>query len=55
MLTGYKSYIIAAVGVAFAVVSYWSGTMDFDAAVAMALGAAGLGAIRHGISTTGGK
>lgn len=50
MLNGWKTYIVAAVGVIFAAVSYWNGTMDFNAAVAMAIGSAGLGALRHGVS-----
>lgn len=50
-INGYKTYVVAAVTIAFALASYWGGTMTFDAATALALGGAGLGALRHGIST----
>ena len=50
-MNGYKTYIIAVVTIAFAGVSFWSGTMTVDAAVALALGGAGLGALRHGVAT----
>lgn len=51
MLNGAKTYLVALGTMAFAGLSYWHGTMDMNAAVQMALGGAGLGALRHGIST----
>lgn len=50
-LNGYKTYIVAAVTVVFALASWWAGTIDQSAAIAMILGALGLGGLRHGIST----
>jgi hypothetical protein len=52
-LSGAKTYIIAAATVLFAGLSYWQGTIDMNTAITLAFGASGLGALRHGISTTG--
>ena len=41
-INGYKTYIVAGITVAFAIVSYWNGSMTFDQATALALGGAGL-------------
>ena len=49
-LNGTKTYVVAATTVLYAVVSWWAGTMDQNAAMAMILGAAGLGALRHGVA-----
>ena len=51
-LQGKKTYIVAAATVVYALAEWWAGTIDQSAAVAMILGAAGMGAIRHGISTS---
>ena len=53
MFSGWKTYIVAGVTIVWALVSYWQGTMTFDAATALVLGGAGLGALRHGVSTGG--
>lgn len=50
-LSGAKTYIVAFASAAFAGISYWQGTMDMNTAIALAFGASGLGALRHGIST----
>ena len=50
--SGYKTYIVAAATIIYAVVSWWSGAMGQDAAIAMILGGAGIGALRHAVTTT---
>ena len=52
-INGYKTYIVAGVTVAYAVVAHWGGTIDTNTEITMILGALGLGALRHGISTKG--
>jgi len=49
---GYKTYFVAGATVLYAVAGLWGGTMSQDAAVAMIFGGAGLGALRHGVSST---
>ena len=49
-LSGYKTYIVAAVTIAYAITSAWQGTIDQTTAMQMILGALGLGALRHGIA-----
>lgn len=49
MLSGYKTYIICAVTVLYAGVSFFFGAMDMNTAAALVLGASGLGAIRDAI------
>ncbi len=51
-LNGAKTYLVALGTVAFAGLSYWQHTMDLNTAIELALGAGGLGALRHGISTS---
>lgn len=51
-LTGMKTYIVAFATVLYALVQYWNGAMSVNAAVAMVVGALGMAALRHGVSTT---
>lgn len=48
-INGRKTYIIAGLTIAFALASWWGGTMSYDQAVALALGGAGLGALRNAL------
>lgn len=48
-INGHKTYIIAAVTVLFALASWWNGSMTYDQAIALALGGAGLGALRNAL------
>lgn len=49
-INGSKTYIVAAVTIAFALAQLWQGAIDQNTAMEMVLGAMGLGALRHGIS-----
>lgn len=51
-LNGKKTYIVAAVTVAYAAAEYWNGQISQQAAIGMILGAGGLGGLRHGLSST---
>lgn len=51
-LNGYKTYIVCAFTVAYAVVSGWNGTMTGQAEMDMILAALGAAGIRHGVSTS---
>lgn len=54
-LQGKKTYIIAAFGIASLWVQVWAGTLDQAQAIEGTLGFLGLGAVRHGVSTTKGS
>lgn len=49
-LSGSKTYIVAAVMVAYAIVEWWNGAMMQDQAAQMVLNALGLGGLRAGVS-----
>lgn len=49
-INGYKTYIVAAVTIAYALVDAWQGGALTQADTAMILGALGIGAVRHGIN-----
>jgi hypothetical protein len=49
-LTGKKTYIVAAATIAYAVLGYYTGNLDFNRAVEVALNAAGLAALRAGVA-----
>ena len=51
-LAGKKTYVVAALTIAFAAVEYWAGGMTQKEAVELVLGSAGLGALRHGLTGT---
>lgn len=53
LLNGHKTYIVAAATILFAVVQYWNGASDETSMILTILGALGLGAVRHAISTGG--
>lgn len=48
-INGYKTYIVAAITIAYAVVEYWNGSVTQTGMVDMILAALGASAIRHGI------
>lgn len=50
-LTGWKTYLVCIVGVLYAIVSYWNGSMDFNTMIAFILGAGGIGGLRSGVTT----
>lgn len=49
LLSGKKTYIVAIVTVLYAIVVVGIGQNDWSGAVALILGASGLGALRHGV------
>ena len=51
-LEGYKTYIIAAAGIAALWSQVWAGTIDESTAINGTLGFLGLGALRHGVTTS---
>jgi hypothetical protein len=51
-LSGAKTYLVAAGTIAYASLAYWHGAMSLDQAVDLAVGAAGLGTLRHGLTTS---
>lgn len=51
-LNGYKTYIVAAGTIIYALVQGWAGNMDAQTEVLTILAALGAGGIRHGISTS---
>ena len=51
-LQGKKTYIVAAVAVAYAATQLWTGTIDGSQFIDAVLAAAGLAGLRHGISTS---
>jgi len=50
LLSGKKAYLVCGVTVLYAILGYSDGRFDFDTAMQMVLGAAGLGALRAGVS-----
>jgi hypothetical protein len=52
-LNGYKTYIVAGATIFFAVAQYWNGASSETSMILTILGALGLSAVRHAISTTG--
>lgn len=52
MLSGYKTYIIAVLGIIYAISGFLTGHVDANTAIQLILGSGGLAALRHGISTT---
>lgn len=52
MLNGYKTYAVAALTVVFGVSGFLTGHLDANTAIGFILGGSGLGALRHGISTS---
>lgn len=51
-INGYKTYIVAAITIAYAVVEYWNGSVTQTEMVDMILAALGASAIRHGIQNS---
>lgn len=47
---GYKTYIVAACGIAYTLAQMWTGAIDQTTGVNLILGFLGLGAVRHGIA-----
>jgi len=52
MLTGYKTYILAALTVAYAVIGSYIGQIDGNAALQLIVTALGAAFVRHGVSTS---
>lgn len=48
-LSGKKTYIVAAVTVAYALTQFWAGALPVEAVIALIFGALGLSALRNGI------
>lgn len=51
VLNGWKTYAISALTILYAAAGCALGQLDINTAVEMAFGAAGLGALRHGVTT----
>lgn len=51
MLTGYKTYIVCAVAIIYAVSGFYTGNLDLNTAFQVVLAALGAAGLRHGIST----
>ncbi|HTM09560.1 MAG TPA: hypothetical protein VL754_14340 [Verrucomicrobiae bacterium] len=49
-LAGKKTYIVAAATIAYALLGYYTGNLDFNQAVNAALNGAGLAALRAGVA-----
>jgi hypothetical protein len=49
-LAGKKTYIVAAATILYAALGYYTGNLDFNQAVNVALNAAGLAALRAGVA-----
>lgn len=54
-INGYKSYIIAGATLLYAIGGAISGHLTPDQAIQLVLGAGGLAALRHGVSTSASK
>lgn len=52
MLNGYKTYIVCAVAIIYAVAGLYLGNLDFNSAAQMVLAALGAAGLRRGISST---
>lgn len=50
MLNGWKTYIVAAAAIVYAGYGVFTGQFDANHALEIVFGAAGLGALRHGVS-----
>lgn len=48
-LNGIKTYCVAGVGILFAVVQYWNGSIDMNAMIGAIIVALGLSAQQHGV------
>ena len=51
-LNGYKTYIVAAVAVIYAVSGFFTGHLDANTAIETVLTALGAASLRHGMTTT---
>jgi hypothetical protein len=51
-LKGKKTYIVAGIGVVFAVAEYWAGALNVTDAAYAILGSLGLGTLRSGVNST---
>lgn len=55
LLSGKKTYIVSAIGIAYLWAQVWIGVIDQQTAIAGTLAALGLSSVRHGISSTAAK
>jgi hypothetical protein len=49
-VSGKKTYIVAAATIAYALLGYYTGNLDFNRAVEVVLNGAGLAALRAGVA-----
>lgn len=54
-LDGYKTYAVAVATILYAILYYGVDQHDWGNAVSLALGASGLGALRHGVAKAQGQ
>lgn len=54
-IKGHKTYVVAILGILYTLAQMWTGAIDQNTGVNIILGFLGLGAVRHGISTTKGQ
>lgn len=52
MLSGYKTYIVCAAAIIYAISGFYTGHLDVNAAFEVVLAALGAAGLRHGISTS---
>ena len=50
-MSGYKTYVLAGLGVAHAAIGWYLGLHGPDAALELALAALGMGTLRHGLAS----
>lgn len=49
---GYKTYIVCAVAVIYAITGFFSGNLDTNAAIQVGLAALGAAGLRHGLANS---
>lgn len=54
-LNGYKTYVLAILGLVYAISGFFTGHIDANTAMELILGSGGLATLRHGISTDTGS
>lgn len=54
-MNGWKTYAVCAIAIIYAVSGFFTGHLDANAAIEVALAALGAAGLRHGISTSSDK